>query len=398
MSDLRIINGSSMDTFLSTWKIYLAIFLGLFATFFIAYSSLSSSSFVANPLKKGNYCWVDNNHNSKVDYSDPSEFYICDQGGFSKESMKDILLSIQLQENGLWFLLLAICVTFCRDLGYMIRLRILTLKEFSWKSCFNVVFLWEFASALTPGSVGGSGVAMFILKRQGLPLGRSTAIVIVTAILDNLFFLLLSCFLFIFISPFELFPVNSVFERGVSFIFWTGFSVLIVLTLVMLFTIFLFPSMVGKIIAFIFRLPILSRWKVSADSFHTSLFTASLVFKQARFSFWMYSFLATCISWVSRYLVINFLAEAFLNLSMKDHLFVLGKQLVLWIVMLVSPTPGSSGIAEFAFRTFFESFSKSSILILVLAVIWRLITYFPYLIIGSILFPKWIKSTSKRNV
>lgn len=387
-----------MNSFFSTWKIYIAILFGLSATFFIAYSSISTSKFVDATNHTGSYCWKDVNNNSKIDYSNPEEFYVCKDGTFDRQSALEMLSSVELQENGFWFIFFAFCATFCRDLGYVLRLRLLTIKAFSWKQCFNVIFLWEFASSLTPGSVGGSGVAMFIMKRQGLPLGRSTAIVVVTAILDNIFFLLLSIFLFLLVSPSELFPSSSLFERGISFIYWFGFSILMLVTLVLLLSLFVWPNLIKKVVEFVFRSKLLSRWRTSSLSFVNGLVTTSHEFRSAKFSFWIFSFLATCVSWISRYLVINFLAEAFLNLSAKDHLLVLGKQLVLWIVMLVSPTPGSSGVAEFAFRAFFESFSESTLLLVIMAIVWRLISYFPYLVIGSILFPRWIKSTSKRNV
>ncbi len=46
-----------------------------------------------------------------------------------------------------------------------------------------------------------------------------------------------------------------------------------------------------------------------------------------------------------------------------DHLLIYARQLVMWIVMIISPTPGGTGIAEFAFEGF-------------LAVLWRLASYF----------------------
>jgi glycosyltransferase 2 family protein len=78
-----------------------------------------------------------------------------------------------------------------RDLAYMVRIRMLTNRQLSWKQSMNVILVWEFASALTPGVVGGSAVAMFILQREKIALGKSTAIVLVTAILDNFFYILI---------------------------------------------------------------------------------------------------------------------------------------------------------------------------------------------------------------
>jgi uncharacterized protein (TIRG00374 family) len=65
--------------------------------------------------------------------------------------------------------------------------------------------------------------------------------------------------------------------------------------------------------------------------------------------------------------------------------------------MLVSPTPGGSGIAEFAFGELLGGLSNSASLIIALAIIWRLISYFPYLIIGAVILPKWWSRLSKPN-
>ena len=93
--------------------------------------------------------------------------------------------------------------------------------------------------------------------------------------------------------------------------------------------------------------------------------------------------------------MINAILNAFLALGFIDNIKVLGKQLILWLFMLVSPTPGGSGIAEYAFGELLSSFSSSAILLAALAILWRLISYFPYLFIGSIMLPSWIRRTQR---
>jgi glycosyltransferase 2 family protein len=60
-------------------------------------------------------------------------------------------------------------------------------------------------------------------------------------------------------------------------------------------------------------------------------------------------------------------------------------------MMLVSPTPGGSGFAEYVFTNYLVDFLPMSSVAVVMALVWRLITYYPYLIAGSIIFPKWLK-------
>ena len=86
------------------------------------------------------------------------------------------------------YIILVLLAAIVRDWGYMYRIRTLTHADLSWLSSFYVIVLWEFSSAVTPSVVGGSLVAIFLLLKEGINLGRSLAYVIITSILDNLFF------------------------------------------------------------------------------------------------------------------------------------------------------------------------------------------------------------------
>jgi len=59
--------------------------------------------------------------------------------------------------------------------------------------------------------------------------------------------------------------------------------------------------------------------------------------------------------------------------------------------MLVSPTPGGSGFSEYVFATYLGDFIPSG-LETAMALLWRFITYYPYLFIGAFIFPRWVKS------
>ena len=62
--------------------------------------------------------------------------------------------------------MLALLMVVIRDAAYVVRIKILSLGKLSWKSSFNSVMLWEFASALTPTVLGGSAFAVLILKEK----------------------------------------------------------------------------------------------------------------------------------------------------------------------------------------------------------------------------------------
>jgi uncharacterized membrane protein YbhN (UPF0104 family) len=63
--------------------------------------------------------------------------------------------------------------------------------------------------------------------------------------------------------------------------------------------------------------------------------------------------------------------------------------------MLVAITPGGAGIVEMAFPSFFGLFlGRFSNIVVVL---YRLITYYPYLVLGSVFLPRWIAKVFGRQ-
>lgn len=121
-----------------------------------------------------------------------------------------IFLEALGRSNWLWFLA-AFIMLLSRDAGYMYRIRMISSNELSWKSSIYIILLWEFASAVTPSVVGGTAVATFILNREGLSFGKSMAYVMMTALLDNLFFVIFAPLAILISNHFDfaVFPMIS---------------------------------------------------------------------------------------------------------------------------------------------------------------------------------------------
>jgi len=384
-------SNNSIEKSLSGWKIFIPILLGLSIAVWMIFRSVSQTTYISLGEGKGNYGWVDTNKNGVVDIHDSKEFVLSDNGDYALETVSSVIKSIDFGVHVWLWLAVAVLFVVGRDFFYMVRIRVLTKNELSWKRSFNVILLWEFASALTPGVVGGAAFAMFILNREKIALGRSTAIVVITAFLDNLFYILMIPVVFLIIDQSVLFPENVAGSSSVQFVFWAGFATVFAVCSFLFASIFLFPNLAKTVLGFIFRFPFLKRWRKKAMQTGEEIYTTSGELKSEPFSFWVKAFLSTCGSWVSRYLVVNAILQAFIQLSITEHFLLLGKQLVLWLFMLVSPTPGASGVAEYAFGELLSSFAASSMLLVAMAVIWRLISYFPYLFIGVVLLPRWLR-------
>jgi uncharacterized protein (TIRG00374 family) len=373
------------------WKIWTAIFLGISVAAFMLYRSLSETRFVKVEAGKGTHRWVDGNKNGIVDLSQTIDFKIDNEGDYKIESLTDVLLSINWTEKTFFWIFIAMLCMVGRDFFYMWRIRILTNEQITWKQSFSVIMMWEFASALSPGVVGGAAVAMFILNRKKIALGRSTAIVFITAMMDNLFYVLMIPLIFLFISSDDLFPKSFSGSQAIQYVFWSGYLVILGFAILLFVALFIWPIFSKKLLTGIFSLPLLNRWKSQAIQTGDDIIITSKEMKKETFVSWLIVFAVTCGSWISRYLVINSILQAFLDLSLYDHILVLGKQFILWLFMLISPTPGASGVAEYAFGELLTSFSGSTILLAGMAIIWRLLSYFPYLFIGAWILPKSLR-------
>lgn len=300
------------------------------------------------------------------------------------------------------FLFLAFLCMLGRDLGYIIRLRVLSDKKLSWMQCFRIIMLWEFTSAVTPSAVGGTSIAVLFLYKENISLGRSTSIVLATSFLDEIYFVIMFPLLLLLVSPSILFGegyTNNI--EGIAWInelFWIaliGYSVKFLYVGIISYALFINPRSFKWVLLKVFKLPFLRRWRPKANDVGNEIVTSSYELKSKSFHFWLKAFGATFISWSARYFVINAIFLAFF--IVPDHFLLFARQLVMWIMMLVSPTPGGSGFAEFVFTRYLSEFipltgKDLAAIAIGLAFLWRLASYYPYLLVGSLILPGWIRS------
>ncbi len=388
----------------------LPVALGLAVAAFLLYLNLTDTRFEeVTGSQCGEYGWVDANEDGVVNSGDEEEFVKVENcaGQYRLRTYQDTLGDIDWTWTSTMWILMALLGMVVRDVAYMYRIRVLTDDELSWKQSFRVIMLWEFASALTPSVVGGSGIAMFILNREKINLGKSTAIVLVSALLDELFYITMVAIVLIAIGTSNLFPINlqkTIFGTtyGTQGLFWIGYGFICLLTTAIMIGVFFIPRTLKYLLLQIFRLPILRRWRYNVIQIGDDIITTSKELKGKPVIYWVKAFGATYVSWTARYLVVNFLILAFVSHESKiisgfmEHLLIYARQLVMWVIMLISPTPGSSGVAEFAFSGFFKEFIPLG-LVGALALLWRLISYYPYLFIGAIILPRWLRATSKAS-
>ncbi|MBC5774185.1 flippase-like domain-containing protein [Pontibacter sp. KCTC 32443] len=314
---------------------------------------------------------------------------------FIKDDKLGDLASIA--EANMWWLLASFLVLVIRDFGYIYRIRALTDKFLTWRNSLDVIMLWEFASAVTPSVVGGTTVATIILNKEGIPLGKSLAYVMLTAVLDNMFFILAAP-IALLATQGEVFPTFGLDPSDISklkWAFYVSYSLIALYTLLMIYGLFVRPRAFKWLLLKITSVKFLRKWRVSAFHHGNEIVWASEQLKGKNTAYWTRAILSTIFVWSARYFLLNCLIAAFTDISLGEHLLIISRNLIFWIVMLIAITPGGAGIVEMAFPSFFGLFLGSFSNVVVM--LYRLITYYPYLVLGSIFLPKWIAKVFGRQ-
>jgi len=308
---------------------------------------------------------------------------------FGREFDINTLKGIEFTPGVALGLSMAMVFLFGRDFGLTWRFRALSDRRLSWKASAKVTMLCEFTSAITPTSVGGSALSMVFMKREGLKLGRATAITLTTLMLDEGFFMVFCPLLFLVIPPQELFGfAHGTAAHNLQVLFWIVYGVLCLITIMLYIGIFRSPRAITWILSKIFSLPVIRRWRKAVDELNDNLVSTAAELRDKPLRWWINPISATIVSWLSRFAVVNALMFAFIPGA--DQLTVSGRQFIVWALLTFTPTPGGSGVSEMLFKTYYSDIVFGPIM-MILAIIWRIFTYYVYLLIGFCMIPTFLK-------
>ena len=292
-------------------------------------------------------------------------------------------------------LALALVMLVGREAGFVCRFRWLSDGALTWGQAFKVCMMCEFASAVTPSSVGGSSLSMFFMRRYGVSLGRGTTLMLTTVMLDGVFYVI-SCPLVLLMVPWGeiIAPLHIAAGIDTGALVWVLYGATALWTLVLFMGIVMWPAWIRMVLGKLFGLPVLRRWRSWADELAENMVQASADLRGHGLGWWLKSLGATIASWLSRYGMMNALVIGML--PGVDHLLVFARQAVVWLVLVFCPTPGGSGVSEWLFNDLYGDIVTSASMALVLALLWRLLSYYVYLAVGMVVAPLWIKGDNKQ--
>ena len=331
---------------------------------------------------------------------------------FTREGSLTMIPTIHFSPVVLFYLSMAALMIFARIAGYVMRLRILSEKKIGIAGCIRIILLWEFSTAIAPFAVGGTTVSLLFLYKAGIPIGKGTAIILAALFLDELFFVVVFPIVALLVGWDSLFQLSHLHPHAVilnKYVYFAlaGYSIMLLVVLLIGYSLFFNQQTLKKIIVTIFSIPGLRRWKTGAIRQANDIVTASKHLSNKPFKFWLKSFGATVFSWTSHHLIVNFLILALIFgikgsgephvVTLVEHVNIYARQLIIWIMTKVMPTPGGTGLSEVIFMEYMKMFIPAGFNSL-MTVIWRLFSYYPYLFIGAVILPGWIRASFMGHV
>lgn len=285
-----------------------------------------------------------------------------------------------------------------RDAGLAWRFHTIADGALTWPRAIRTDIMCAFTSAITPSVVGGSALAIFYLNQEGIRLGRATTLTLTTLFLDELFFVIFCPVIILLLPLDDLFGNmggSEVFSVGIEVVFWLVYAGIVVWTAILYLAIIARPEGMKRLLLRVASTRMLRRFRRRIYAMTDNMVATSTWVKGRGAGWWMRVLGATILSWFSRYFVVNALFWTFIPAA--SGLLVFGRQFVVWVVLMVSPTPGGSGISEWLFATYYGDIIGDIGMAAVIALIWRVLSYYIYLISGAILLPSYFGRRARKK-
>jgi len=290
-------------------------------------------------------------------------------------------------------LFIAIVVSFLRLWFAAAKIRYLSEKKLGWLASFRVMLSWDFTSSVTPSTIGGAPMATYALTKEKFALGQSTAIILYSVLLDQLWFALAVPILVIAGLFFEVVPNNIGMVGHASMIMlYIG---LLSYAGLMAYGVLKNPDAIKKVVNFLFKLPFLRRWKDTVDQETDNLVEYSHELRKKPTSFLLKTFFLSTMSWLCRIALPTIVV---LSLLPADVILSVLRSLAMNLAFLIMPTPGGSGGVEGLFAIFQGPLIDRKAFIGLAVFAWRIISYYISVGLGMMATTWYINQSVVENI
>lgn len=256
-------------------------------------------------------------------------------------------------------------------------------ENFKFRSAFQLVLRTQFFNAVTPFATGGQPYQIYYLKQVGIDYAKSTSVVLQNFIVYQIALVILGLIAFIFNNIFGILKKVTILQKLIALGFFVN-TLVIVIMFIIAFDKKMNKKLINLGINILTKLKIvknkekkLQEWDKNINEFHMG--AKILLEDKVNFiSNIIYNFIALCCL----YLIPLFIYIAMDGSGLSAGVTIITSAYIMIIGSFV-PIPGGTGGLEYGFVQFYSNFIPGSKLSAVMLV-WRFITYYFGIIIGSI--------------
>ncbi len=285
-------------------------------------------------------------------------------------------------------LILAIFVTLLKIYFSAEKIRFLADKAINRMASIRIALSWDFASAVTPSTIGGAPVATFAMTREGIKFGKSSAIILYGVLLDQFWYALAVPILLISSIYFEVIPDEIGLVGNITMLLI--YAGLITYGALLTYGLLINPASLKDILKKIFSWRFLGKFseKVNAEANNLESYSIQLRNKPIRFV--LKAFFLTTMIWLCK---IALPVIVVLSLLPGDEILLVLRSLSMNLAFLVIPTPGGSGGVEGLFAIFLGPLIARTAFIGLAVFVWRIITYYISIGLGIIAMFWYVNQT-----
>lgn len=284
---------------------------------------------------------------------------------------------------------------------YMDGLRVQILsaalgRRVSIRTAIAVITSGLFLAAVTPFQTGGLPVQLYILKKEGISLGKGSVILLFRGILE--------LFIFIFVVPLIYAHYRGLLTGNITQALMRYLLIIYAVSMVLLLILLLKPSMLKRLLYrfyfFLKRRRVVKSRKllrffrrifIEAADFRYSL---RLYFSK-KILMLLLAFAVTVISYLALFLIAPMMLYGLgVQAPILEAIYL---QLILKFLLFFVPTPGASGVSEAAFVSLFKRIAPVNLLG-VYVVLWRFFTFYIGATVGGIVIIRMLQRGEEKEI
>ncbi|MDG5766011.1 lysylphosphatidylglycerol synthase transmembrane domain-containing protein [Balneolales bacterium ANBcel1] len=274
---------------------------------------------------------------------------------------------------GLFIALFVVCL---RIWFLSMKIRYLSEQRLSWVASLRVVLCWEFTSSITPSTIGGGPMATYVMTREKLSLGQSSAIVIYGIMLDQLLLVFIIPLLVLLGVFFAVIPENAGWAgHGAMFLIYMA---LLGYALFLTYGVFRDPALLKRTVNFVFSMPLLRKYRYKIAREAEKLEEYSHELRKKPKSFLYKAFGLSTLAWLAK---MSLPAIVILSFVPADVVLSFLRSMAMTLAGMFMPTPGGSGGVEGLYALFIGPLMERREFLGIAVFMWRIISF--YTLVGA---------------